>query len=77
MKHLPSALFIAALALPAIAATPPVKSTPDDSGFDQAAAAIGVSNETYQTHLSSSSIKTAPNDNTDDVMQNGVQTSTS
>ncbi|MDF2941059.1 MAG: hypothetical protein K0R66_1701 [Gammaproteobacteria bacterium] len=54
------------------AATPTTNNNTASNGFDQAADTIGVGTQTFAPHLSSSHIKSPPNDNVDDVLQNGI-----
>lgn len=69
-------LLIGLASIATYAATP-VANNQQNTGFDQAADTLGVGTQTYAPHLSSSAIKTPPNDNADDVIQNGVNTSSS
>jgi hypothetical protein len=74
MKKSVLSIILSMIMASAWAATPASSSNSNanSTGFDQAADTIGVSTQTYAPHLSSSSIKTPPNDNVDDVLQNGI-----
>jgi hypothetical protein len=78
MKKLILAICLCFSISPLMAATPTTTNTNTaTNGFDQAADTIGVGIQSYNPHLSSSSIKTPPNDNIDDVIQNSGSISSS
>ncbi|MDO8954965.1 MAG: hypothetical protein Q7V63_08970 [Gammaproteobacteria bacterium] len=77
MKKIILAIICMMIISPALAATPSNTRSNSNSnaGFEQAAGAIGIGAQTYNPHLSASSIKTAPNDDADDIIQNGISSS--